>query len=88
MGITPSKTDTEKDEFPLFVTSDYLPWGSTKKVTNARMQTAGMATSAKKSLLSRLLPIIKEEDIAELEEIDPFRTWQDDQSSLSGGAGR
>ncbi len=78
VGITPSKTDTEKDEFPLFVTSDYLPWGSTKKVTKARMQTAGMATSAKKSLLSRLLPIIKEEDIAELEEIDPFRTWQDE----------
>lgn len=78
VGITPSKTDTEKDEFPLFVTSDYLPWGSTKKVAKVRMQTACMAASAKKSLLSRLLPIIKEEDIAELEEIDPFRAWRDE----------
>jgi hypothetical protein len=78
-GITPSKADAHKDEFPLFPSTDYLPWGRRKYVPRQRIQTADKDLSkAKDPLHARLLPVIEEEDIAELEEIDPFRAWRDE----------
>lgn len=76
-NLTPSKADAHKDEFPLFPATDYLPWYARGNVSEARIQAAGIKlTRAKESLHARLLPIIEEEDIAELEEIDPFRAWR------------
>ena len=79
LGITPSKANAHKDEFPLFPSTDYLPWGARKIVPKKRLQTANKKLhKAKKSLHARLYLIIEEEDIAELEEIDPFRAWRDE----------
>ncbi len=79
LGIIPSKADPHKDEFPLFPSTDYLPWGRSKMVPDARIQTSGKKLNeTKESFHARLYPIIEEEDIAELEEIDPFRAWRDE----------
>lgn len=71
---TPSRANARKDEFPLFPSTKYLPWG--KRMLEARLQSGGL--KVKGELHGRLLPIIEEEDIAELEEIDPFRAWRDE----------
>lgn len=79
LGVTPSKADAHKDEFPLFPSTDYLPWGTREIASGERIQAADKKMNkAKESLHDRLLPILKEEDIAELEEIDPFRAWRDE----------
>lgn len=79
VGITPSKADANKDEFPLFPSTGYLPWGRKNGVPEGRMQTGNKKLNkAKESLHARLLPIIEEKDIAELEEIDTFRAWRDE----------
>lgn len=79
VGIVPSKAEDRKDEFPLFLTADYLPWNTTKEVTEEWLQSPSLKLdSAKESLHARLFPIIEDEDIAELEEIDPFRAWRDE----------
>jgi len=79
LGITPSNTDAHKDEFPLFPSPAYLPWGVRKNVPEARTQTACKPLrKAKESLQARLFPLIEEQDITELEEIDPFRAWRDE----------
>lgn len=76
LEIIPSKVDAYKDEFPLFPATGYLPWDRREKVPQERIQTAKMVLShAKESLHLRLFPIIEEEDIKELEDIDPFRAW-------------
>lgn len=85
VGITPSKADAHKDEFPLFPSTDHLPWGQTEIIPEKRMQAINKAlNTTKESLQARLLPIIEEEDIAELEEIDPFRAWRNEQEFAIG----
>lgn len=79
LGITPSTADAHKDEFPLFPSTYYLPWGARENVSEARIQTSDQPLKkAKESLHARLFPVIEEQDIAELEEIDPFRAWHDE----------
>jgi len=75
-GVMPSKADDLKDEHPLFPSVEYLPWMQ-RQVSPERRIAAfkGYLGGASDSLLSRLCPAIEEEDIAELEEIDPFRAW-------------
>lgn len=79
LGITPNKADAQKDAFPLFPSTDYLPWGARKIVAEERIQTANKDWGdAKRVLHERLLPTIAAEDIAELEGIEPFRAWRDE----------
>jgi len=79
LGTIPSRADAQKDEFPLFPSTDYLPWGARKIMPKQRMQTANKKLNkAKESLHARLFPIIEEDDIVELEEIDLFRAWRDE----------
>lgn len=75
----PSKADDLKDDFPLFPSTEYLPWMSRKGAQDGSI--AAMLIGSRRiddSLLSRLCPLITEEDIAELEEIDPFRVWHEE----------
>lgn len=78
LGISPSKADDRKDAFPLFPSPEYLPWGISKKVPKEWIQAATIKLGTRKLLHTRLFPIIEEEDIAELEDIDPFRAWRDE----------
>jgi hypothetical protein len=84
LGASPSKADNHKDAFPLFPSPEYLPWGICKKVPKEWIQAATMKLDTKKSLHARLYPIIEEEDIAELEEIDPLRAWRDEPEFVIG----
>lgn len=78
VGTTPSNSDADKDKFPLFLSSSYLPWEPRKYSLEERMQPAKPKLSQKKSLLTRLLPVIEEADLKELEDMDPFRAWRDE----------
>lgn len=82
LELTPSKADARKDEHPLFPAVEYLPWNARRIRRNARRARVQPAilklASAKQSLQARLFPIIEDADIAELEEIDPFRAWRDE----------
>lgn len=79
LGIEPSKADNLKDNYPLFPSGDYLPWMQCRVSLNGRMAAyeTGL-TRYENSVLSRLCPLIEDEDIAELEEIDPFRAWREE----------
>ncbi|TKR53281.1 hypothetical protein D7I39_21790 [Allopusillimonas ginsengisoli] len=84
LGITPRKANVYKDEFPLFPSTDYLPWGK-RGLLGGRVQTVeNRLNNAKESLHVRLFPIIVEEDVAELEEIDPFRAWREEPEFVIG----
>lgn len=79
LGVTPSQADDLKDEHPLFPSADYLPWMQRQVLPEGRIAAfKGYLGSVSDSLLSRLCPAVEEEDIAELEEIDPFRAWREE----------
>jgi hypothetical protein len=67
------------DKYPLFPSVQYLPWRSGDTSSDGRIA-AFKANLAKDgdSLLGRLCPVIEEEDIAELEEIDHLRAWREE----------
>lgn len=79
LGVTPSTTGDLMDKHPLFPSVQCLPWRRGDISSGGRIP-ASKLTLAKSgdSLLGRLCPIIEEEDIAELEEIDPFRAWREE----------
>jgi hypothetical protein len=81
LGLTPSDSDQFKDATPLFPSAAHLPWLANRhqfhdggQITHALLH----LSRAKESLVDRLCPVIEGPDIAELEEIDPFRSWRDE----------
>lgn len=87
MGITPGEKDAIKDRYPLFVSPDYLPWGKhlSGDSTTTQFQPLALAfIKIKRELRLRLLPTITAEDIAELEDIDPFRAWTEEENFAIG----
>ncbi|BBN90128.1 hypothetical protein [Azospira sp. I09] len=80
LGVAQSEAEDLKDDYPLFPSSDYLPWMLKRVSLEGRIAAFGTQLShdSNDSLLSRLCPFIEEEDIVELEEIDPFRSWREE----------
>lgn len=79
LGATPRKSDNRKDDSPLFSSPDYLPWSVGQVKVGKQIQASTLSlTQIKKELRLRLVPIIEEQDLAELEEIDQFRAWRDE----------
>lgn len=79
IGVTPSKADDLKDNHPLFPSSDYLPWMMRQQFPEERIMASTLSICDAGHLLrSRLCPPIEDEDIAELEQIDPFRAWREE----------
>lgn len=77
IGGTPNKSG-RTDKYPLFVSTAYLPFASKimPKVTDDRHAAgSNRITRHSEVLLSRLLPIIEEQDLHELKQIDPHRAW-------------
>lgn len=87
LGVTPSTAEETKDNFPLFVSSSYLPWvKSLNASTDSRYapsQQLGVG-SLSDSLKTVLCPIIKAADIAELVAIDEFRDWASEREFAVG----
>lgn len=78
LGVKPSSADAKKDNFPLFVSTDYLPWGTKLDVPSvARFAPYSKLNIGVMSapLKTALCLVIEVEDIAELEAVDPFRDW-------------
>lgn len=81
LGVIPSEAEDLKDNYPLFPSTGYLPWMRQRVSPDGRIAASGTKLSHKDSmdsLVTRLCPLIEEEDIAELEEIDPFRAWREE----------
>lgn len=79
LGFAPSKSDRSKDDSPLFVSPDYLPWRFDQRNAQKPIRASVVSLDAlNKACRLRLIPIIEEQDLAELEEIDQFRAWRDE----------
>lgn len=79
IGTTPSMSDDSKDDSPLFVSSDYLPWFLNQPNAEKPILASKMCLNVlTKAVRLRLLPVIEEQDLAELEDIDEFRAWRDE----------
>lgn len=77
LGETPINTDSEKDKFPLFPSTEYLPAGAKYYSPDGHVDVSDTHRFSEKSaLLSRLCLCVQEEDLSELEDIDPFRDWR------------
>ncbi|HAS5616275.1 TPA: hypothetical protein I7E53_004032 [Vibrio cholerae] len=87
MGVTPDKNDAIKDRYPLFVSPEYLPWGRHRSGDSTTEQFHAHElkfNSIKRELQIRLLPTITTKDITELEDIDPFRAWTEEENFAIG----
>lgn len=79
IGVTPSSIEANKDDFPLFPSTDLLPWGATRYMPEVPILRARKRLhKSSEELQLSLLPIIENGDIVELEEIDPFRVWREE----------
>lgn len=85
-SVQPSEVDGVRDNYPLFPSTEYLPWVGQRAPVAGRIAASGTRlfhTSAS-PLQRRLCPLIEEDDIAELEEIDTFRAWGEEQRFTVG----
>ncbi|KVT54009.1 hypothetical protein WK55_21995 [Burkholderia ubonensis] len=79
MGHTPEKSAGRINRYPLFVSTGYLALNGRPPATRTEIfQTQWLRTSQRgHSLLNEALrPIIEEQDLRELEDIDPHRPWR------------
>lgn len=88
LNAQPSNSDMDKDLYPLFVSTEYLPWFDRhefdKSGANGFMVPGNLKLYRFELLANRILPVIKEEDILELEDIEPFRDWHDEKDFAIG----
>ncbi len=77
LGITIESKDAVRDKYPLFVAPSKLPWGGANSIPVKPSTDLGLA-GASAYLKVALRPIIQEEDIQELEQIDPYRDWRNE----------
>lgn len=78
LGVTPSTSEETKDNFPLFVSSAYLPWTPEAGLPTDSHYASGQQLGSgflSNSLKTSLFPVIEIEDITELVAIDEFRDW-------------
>lgn len=77
----PRSSDLHRDDYPLFPSTDYLPWMRHHDHPTAQSPYAPHSiylghAGREGNLVSSLCPEITTEDIQELEHIDPFRAWR------------
>lgn len=85
-SVRPSEADDVKDNYPLFPSTEYLPWVGHRAPEAGRIAASGtrLFHTSVSPLHKRLCPLIEECDIAELEEIDTFRAWGEEQRFAVG----
>jgi hypothetical protein len=80
VGVLPSESEETRDIYPLFLSVEHM-FGTkvnSPPTLGAFIVSNNQLCNALPGLRQRLRPIIEEEDLAELEEIDPFRAWRDE----------
>lgn len=86
LGVHPRDDEKGRDNFPLFISTTYLPWWS-RKPRAAPKRLAALCSNLGDSasgLRFRLAPIIEHCDLIELEEIDPHRAWSSESDYAVG----
>jgi hypothetical protein len=79
IGISPSYDERAHDDHPLFISPGYLPWAPGVALpADGRVRACNLNISRFTVLRDRICPVIVEQDIAELEKIDPFRAWREE----------
>lgn len=84
MNVVPSKNDDEMDTFRLFLSTDYLPWEGrykldrTGSVPFSVLNGTAISDHGNELLANKLIPTIDKNDLTELEDIDPFRLWDEE----------
>lgn len=79
-GVSVQELDSRGDEYPLFVSASYLgfagviPHSPTGTFACSHLDTFNM-----KELFTRIVPAITDEDLCELEQVDPHRAWRSEQ---------
>lgn len=82
--VRPLRTEKKRDKFPLFPSTSHFPWFGLRS-RNGHLSSQGLdLTDSSEQFLSRLCPLITSDDLAELEQIDPFRAWRDEPSFAIG----
>jgi len=77
IGITLSAKQRINADYPLFIGVGYLPVsGKTDRVSNKAPYSNSTGLGTLETLPTNLFLVITEEDISELESIDPFRNWR------------
>lgn len=78
LGVKPGDSDETRDDYPLFPSTQYLPWGRRRSgLPKTHFSPSRLNfVAASDGLRRKLRPVIEEADIVELEEIDPFRDWR------------
>lgn len=77
LGVSPSAKESDKNEFPLFVSTANLPWNNRDAdsdyghLPNQNLHLKLLPESVK----NKLYGVIGAEDLDELEAINPFRDW-------------
>lgn len=75
-------SDKSQDK-PLFVSTAYLPF-NTKKINHTIITPSDFRTNRYSALLKKISPIIEEQDIVELENIDLHRAWRSEKDYQIG----
>lgn len=86
LGVHPRDDEKERDNFPLFLSTIYLPWWSRKSRPAPKRFSALRSDLGDNSstLRLRIAPTIEPVDLIELEEIDPHRDWPSEPEYVVG----
>lgn len=84
-GVRATKARSKKDYLPLFVSVSYLGFnGYNINADRDRHLPGYIATAWGKDFLDGIVPTIEEEDIQELEHVDPHRCWRTEKAYQLG----
>lgn len=88
IGNGPNRLDKPDDKYPLFISPAYLMGYSKHQESQVDGHFKPLANSfyskSYTSLRGRLEPLIEEEDLRELEHIDPHRAWRTEEAFVLG----
>jgi hypothetical protein len=84
-GVRATKARSKDEHLPLFISVSYLGFNGYKMNTDRdRHLPGGIATAWGKDFLTGIVPTIVDEDIEELEHIDPHRCWRSEKAYRLG----
>lgn len=79
-GVSAEELDSRGDEYPLFVSASYLGFaGVIPHSTTGTFASSHLDTFNMKELFTRILPVITDADLHELEQVDPHRAWRSEE---------
>ncbi len=85
MGVIPDSLGRGRYDFPLFISSGYFGFGGGGRAPSKDANSPGLGELYRfPDLLERISPKIENEDILELEEIDPHRAWRSEEDFSIG----